>query len=392
MNNHKSSSNTNALPPLHGIKVIELARVLAGPWAGQTLADLGAEVIKIESPEGDDTRSWGPPFYEYNQDSHSPDHNKDAAYFHSCNHTKTNLIMNFTNQEDVSKLLNLIKDADIVIENFKKDGLKKYGLDYESLSRINPRLIYCSITGFGQDGPYSHFPGYDLLIQGMSGMMSITGEREGEPQKMGLALVDIITGLYSTIAIEAALLERSKSGLGQHIDMALLDCMMGVLSNQAQNYFASGTPPLRRGNAHPNIVPYQLFDVNNGHVLIAVGNDSQFSHLCEVLGIAEIARNPDYKTNQARVQNRESLIPMLQNEFRKWKKSDLLAELHQHNVPAGPVNNIEEAMKDPQVIARALVQDVEAPNLKAKSVQYIRNPIRFSRSPLVPLAISPAKK
>ncbi len=277
----------------------------------------------------------------------------------------------------------------ILIENFKFGGLVKFGLDYDSLKVKFPKLIYCSITGFGQTGPYRHLPGYDLLVQGMSGMMSVTGAKDGEPQKIGVALADIMTGLYGTIAIEAALVERQKSGLGQHIDMALLDSMVGVLANIGQNYFASGKPPKRIGNQHPSIVPYQLFHAKDSPFLLAVGNDSQFSHLCQAIGLPDIAQNPLYLGNEERVINRETLQEILQSRFLTFERDQLLDMLGKVNVPAGPVNNIEEALNDPQVMAREMVQRVPAPDFKNGEIKYIKNPIRFSRSALAPIKPAP---
>ena len=357
-----------SLPPLHGIKVIELARILAGPFAGQTLADLGAEVIKIESPEGDDTRSWQPPVTLVDGDDIS-------AYFLSCNRGKDSIIADFNNDDDLQKVKQLIEQADIVIENFKVGGLQKYGLDYASLAEKHPRLIYCSITGFGQDGPYANRAGYDYLIQGMSGIMDITGEKEGFPQKIGVAFTDIFTGLYSVIAIQAALLERQISGLGQHIDMALFDSMVGVLANQSQNYFATGISPKRMGNAHPNIVPYSVFPVQDGHIIIASGNDRQYQALCETLDCEEIAKHPDFITNAKRVENRAILMPLLEAKTKQWTKVVLLDALEKATVPAGPINSVEEALNDPQLIHRNM-------RIKPEGIEGVRTPISFSRSPL----------
>ena len=287
-------------PPLSGLKVVELARILAGPWAGQTLADLGATVIKVESPAGDDTRNWGPPFIDREGD-------RSAAYFHSCNRGKASITCDFRTPEGQERARELIRDADIVIENFKLGGLAKYGLDYESLSEINPALIYCSITGFGQDGPYAHRAGYDYIIQGMSGLMSITGAPDGQPTKTGVAITDLFTGVYAATAILAALNHRHATGRGQHIDMALLDVAVAVTANQAMNYLATGTPPGRLGNFHPNLCPYQVFDCADGHVIIATGNDAQYRRLCVLLGVPELAESPEFLTNADRVRNRERL-------------------------------------------------------------------------------------
>jgi crotonobetainyl-CoA:carnitine CoA-transferase CaiB-like acyl-CoA transferase len=354
--------------PLEGLKVLELARILAGPWVGQTLADLGADVIKVEAHAGDDTRTWGPPFIEREGD-------KSAAYFHSCNRGKRSIALDYKNPDDLKVVHDLVKQSDVLIENFKLGGLEKYGLDYESLKKINPRLIYCSITGFGQDGPYAEQPGYDFIIQGMSGMMSITGEPDGQPQKIGVALADIITGLYATIGIQSALWQRERTGVGQQVDMALLDSMVGVLANQAMNYLASKKPPSRMGNAHPNIVPYQVMEVKDGHIILAVGNDGQFARLCALLELNELASDTRFSTNAARLAHRDELTTILHEAFVKWEKWTLLEALHKCNVPAGPINNIDEVFADPQVIARNLQLDLDG-------VPGVRTPIRFSDAEL----------
>lgn len=354
--------------PLKGLKVLELARVLAGPWVGQTLADLGADVIKVESPNGDDTRAWGPPWIERGDD-------KSAAYFHSCNRGKRSIALNFKDADDLETIRQLVKQSDILVENFKLNGLQKYGLDYDSLKAINPRLIYCSITGFGQNGPYAEQPGYDFIIQGMSGMMSITGEPDGQPQKIGTALADIITGLYATIGIQAALWQRERTGLGQQVDMALLDSMVGVLANQAMNYLASGTAPTRLGNAHPNICPYQVLPVKDGHIILAVGNDGQFQRLAKLIGQEQIGADERFATNAARVANRIELTALLETEFQKWEKLKLLDALHASNVPAGPINRIDEVFGDPQVLARKMALDMDG-------VPGVRTPIQFSDAAL----------
>lgn len=354
--------------PLHGLKVIELARILAGPWIGQTLADLGADVLKIESPEGDDTRKWGPPFIERDGD-------KTAAYFHAANRGKDSIALDFRDAGDRAKLLDLIRDADVLIENFKVGGLKKYGLDYDSVKQINPGLVYASVTGFGQDGPYAHRAGYDFLIQGMSGIMDLTGDPEGEPQKIGVAFADIFTGLYGVIGIQAALAERERSGQGQHVDLSLLDCMTGVLANQAMNYLASGVCPTRLGNAHPNIVPYQVFPVADGHIIIACGNDRQYASLCEILGLSGLIDDTRFMSNADRVENRAALTELLTSSCLKWTKADLLAALEQHGVPGGPINSVHEALSDPQIQHRQM-------QINPEGVPGLRTPIQFSRSEL----------
>ncbi len=354
--------------PLQGLKVVELARILAGPWIGQTLADLGADVLKIESPDGDDTRKWGPPFIEREGDT-------SAAYFHCANRGKDSIALDFRQEADREKLIDLIRDADVLIENFKVGGLKKYGLDYDSLSAINPRLIYASVTGFGQTGPYAHRAGYDFLIQGMSGIMDLTGDPEGEPQKIGVAFADIFTGLYGVIGIQAALAERERSGLGQHVDLSLMDCMTGVLANQAMNYLATGNTPKRLGNAHPNIVPYQVFPVADGHVIIACGNDRQFAALCDILGVTELVQDERFISNAARVSNRDELTKQLVSALASWSKADILNALEGAAVPGGPINSVEEALADPQIKHREM-------QIAPEGVQGLRTPIVFSRSQL----------
>lgn len=364
--------------PLAGLKVVELARILAGPWAGQILADLGAQVCKVESPEGDDTRQWGPPFVENSDDS------RDAAYFHSANRGKTSEVVDFRMPEGQARVRAMIVDADIVIENFKVGGLAKYGLDYESLAAINPRLIYCSITGFGQDGPYAARAGYDFIIQGMSGIMDLTGDPQGPPQKIGVAYADILTGLYAVIAIEAALVERGRSGLGQHIDMALFDVMVGTLANQAMNYLVSGEPPMRLGNAHPNIAPYEAFPTADSWFILAVGNDRQFARFCEVVGIAPGA---EFTTNAGRLAHKDELRNMVAAATRTWQRDALLGALEQAGVPAGPINNVAEAFADPQIVHRGM--QLTIPDCDGKEVPGVRLPIRFSRSEIATPSPSP---
>lgn len=356
------------MTPLAGLKVVELARILAGPWAGQTLADMGADVIKVESPSGDDTRTWGPPFIERDGD-------RSAAYFHCCNRGKKSVCIDFRTVEGQAQVRKLIADADVLIENFKVGGLAKYGLDYESLKEINPRLIYCSVTGFGLDGPYAHRAGYDYIIQGMSGLMSITGEPTGQPQKVGVAITDIFTGVYAATAILAALHQRHTTGVGQQIDMALFDVATSITANQAMNYLATGTAPNRMGNAHPNIVPYQVFDCADGFIIIAVGNDGQFSKFCNLLGQPQLASNPDYQTNADRLQNRTTLAEILGGLTKGWTKSDLLAACENRGVPAGPINDLGEVFDDPQIIHRQM-------RISPDGVPGVRSPVRFSDADL----------
>ncbi|MEN5298958.1 CaiB/BaiF CoA-transferase family protein [Brucella sp. TWI559] len=354
--------------PLAGLKVIELARILAGPWVGQTLSDLGADVIKVESPEGDDTRTWGPPFIEVEGE-------KSAAYFHACNRGKQSIIADFRTDEGRELVRKLVADADVVIENFKLGGLDKYGLDYESLKAINPRLIYCSITGFGHTGPYAERAGYDFMIQGMGGIMDLTGEPDGQPQKIGVAFADIFTGLYSVIAIQSALIMRERTGRGQHIDMALFDCMTAVLANQGMNYLASGISPKRMGNAHPNIAPYQTLPVSDGYFIIACGNDGQFAKLTALLGVGELASDSRFVTNSLRVANRDALTALLEERTKQWLRDDLLSALAKAGVPAGPINMVEDVFSDPQFIARQMRIDPDG-------VPGLRTPIRFSDAEL----------
>ena len=356
------------MTPLAGLKVVELARILAGPWAGQTLADLGAEVIKVEAPEGDDTRRWGPPFIDRDGD-------RSAAYFHSCNRGKQSVTADFRTPEGQAFVCDLVKDADILIENFKVGGLAKYRLDYASLAALNPRLIYCSITGFGQDGPYAHRAGYDYIIQDMSGLMSVTGDPDGQPQKVGVAVTDIFTGIYAATALLAAVVQRSQTGRGQHIDMALLDVATSVMANQAMNYLASGRAPKRMGNAHPNLVPYAVFDCADGWVILATGNDGQYRRLCKILGLEALAEAPEYLTNADRIANRDALSAALSAVTRQFQKSDLLAACEAEGVPAGPINDLSEVFADPQVIARGLRIDPEG-------VAGVRSPFRFSDAEL----------
>lgn len=354
--------------PLHGLRVVELARILAGPWAGQTLADLGADVVKIEAPDGDDTRKWGPPFIDRGDD-------QTAGYFHACNRGKKSVVIDFRTPEGKADLLGLIKEADVVIENFKVGGLAKYGLDYASLKDTNPGLVYCSITGFGQTGPYAPRAGYDFLMQGMSGLMSVTGEIDGEPQKYGVAVTDVFTGLYSVIAIQAALAFRERTGLGQHIDMSLLDVATAVTANQGFNTLATGKAPGLTGNAHVNIVPYQVFPTSDGHVIVTCGNNGQYSRFCDVLGRPDLATHEDYNTNPKRVTNRSTLVPILREETMKHTKIEILAACEENVVPAGPINNMNELFADPHIQARGM--QIELEGLPA-----IRSPMRFSESSL----------
>jgi crotonobetainyl-CoA:carnitine CoA-transferase CaiB-like acyl-CoA transferase len=376
------SGNTPMRPaPLTGLRVLDLSRVLAGPWAGQLLADLGADVVKVERPEaGDDTRTWGPP---YLKDDAGRD-TKEATYYLCANRNKRSVAVDIAQPEGQRIVRALAAKSDVVIENFKAGGLARYGLDYASLQAANPRLVYCSITGFGQTGPYAHRPGYDFLMQGMGGLMSVTGRAEGEegagPQKVGVALTDIMTGLYATIAIQAALAERERSGLGQHIDMALLDVQVACLANQASSYLAGGVTPRRMGNAHPNIVPYQDFPTADGDMIVAVGNDGQFARLCEAVGRAEWAADPRFSTNPQRVANRRELIALLRQATVMRTTREWIALLEQAGVPCGPINRIDQVFDDAQVQARGM--RIEMAHPLAEKVALVANPIHFGASPV----------
>lgn len=354
--------------PLAGIKVIELARILAGPWAGQTLADLGADVIKVEAPEGDDTRRWGPPFIERDGD-------KTAAYFYATNRGKRSITCDFRTAEGQDVVRKLVADADVLIENFKVGGLAKYGLDYESLRAVNPRLIYCSITGFGQTGPYAHRAGYDFIIQGMAGVMSVTGEPGGQPQKVGVAVTDIFTGVYAATAVLAALVQRGVSGLGQHIDMALMDVATSIMANQSMNYLVSGKPPGMMGNAHPNLAPYAVFDCADGWIILATGNDGQYRRLCGILGLEDMAQAVDFATNADRISNRVEMTRRITEATTRWQKADLLAACEAQGVPAGPINDLAEVFADPQVLARGM-------QIAPEGVPGVRSPMTFSGAEL----------
>ena len=363
--------------PLSGIRVVELARVLAGPWAGQMLADMGADVIKVENPDGgDDTRAWGPPFVT-GQDGE----NLSAAYYHSTNRGKRSITVDLRTEDGREAVRRLIATADVVIENFKVGGLVKYGLDYASLAERHPRLVYCSITGFGQDGPYAARAGYDYIVQGMSGFMSVTGAPDGEPMKAGVAIADIFTGIYAVTAIQAALIHVMKTGRGQHVDMALLDVQSSVMANQNMNFLASGVAPVRLGNAHPNISPYEVVPAADGHIILAVGNDGQFRKLCGILGLAGTGEDERFSTNRARVANRVELRRLVTGKTAEWAKADLLAACEREGVPAGPINSIAETFADPQVEARGL--RIDLPDADGNLIPGVRTPIVFSGTPLV---------
>lgn len=367
--------------PLAGIVVVELARILAGPWAGQILADLGAEVIKVESPAGDETRRWGPPFVE------NPDGSRDAAYFHAANRGKHSVALDFSDPEDLAYVQALIADADVVIENFKVGTLAKFGLDYAALSALNPRLIYCSITGFGQDGPYAHRAGYDFVIQGMSGIMDLTGDPDGSPQKIGVAFADIMTGLYAAIGVQAAIIQRATTGRGQHIDMALFDVMVGVLANQALNYLTSGTTPTRLGNAHPNIAPYEAFPASDGWLILAVGSDEQYRRFVAITGNSALD-DPRFATNADRVSRRADLGALIRAETVRWERDTLLARLEEAGVPAGPINTVAQAFADPQIAHREMARSFTRAD--GLVVPGVRIPVRASEMDLDGDLASPA--
>jgi crotonobetainyl-CoA:carnitine CoA-transferase CaiB-like acyl-CoA transferase len=357
--------------PLAGLRVLELARILAGPWAGQILADLGADVVKVERKgTGDDTRGWGPPFVEAADGGHL-----GAAYFHSTNRGKRSIELDFESEEGRRIVRKLAARSDVLIENFKVGGLARFGLDYASLGKENPRLIYCSVTGFGQSGPYAARAGYDLMAQGMGGIMDLTGTPDGEPQRAGVPVADIFTGVYSVIGILAALIERDRSGRGCQVDTALLDSQVGVLANQALNYLVSGKVPKRIGNAHPNIVPYQVFPVADGHIIIATGNDNQFAKLCAILGEPTIAQEPPYRANSDRLENREALVLRLTALTLRWQRDTLLAKLESVQVPAGPINALDQVFADPQVVHRGMRIDPASAAAKAGAIPGVRTPI-----------------
>ena len=367
--------------PLGHVRVLELSRVLAGPWAAQTLADLGASIIKIERPgAGDDTRTYAPPYARTSDGAQS----SESAYFLSTNRGKRSVTIDFTRPEGQKLVQALAAKSDVVIENFKVDGLTKYGLNYASLHALNPGLVYCSITGFGQTGPYRHKPGYDFMIQGIGGLMSITGEPDqptgGGPVKVGVAVADVFTGLYATIAILGALAHRDRTGAGQHIDLALLDTQVAVLANQAMNYLVTGVAPQRLGNSHPNIVPYQVFATSDGYIIVAVGNETQFARMCEVIGRPDLASDERFATNAARVNHRGEIVAILHGIFVTRTMLDWLDALERVGVPCGPINTIADVFADPQVQARGLRIDLPHPAIG--TVPSVANPIKYSATPI----------
>ena len=376
-----ATEHNSGMPKALGhIRVLDLSRVLAGPWCSQNLADLGADVIKIERPgSGDDTRAWGPP---YARDAAGVD-TSEAAYYLAANRGKRSVTVDIASAEGQALLRELVRHCDVVLENYKVGQLKRYGLDYDSLKAIKPDLVYCSVTGFGQDGPYAHRAGYDFLIQGMGGLMSVTGERDdlpgGGPQKVGVALTDLMTGMYATIAVMAALTHRDRTGSGQYIDMALLDVQVAMLANVGSNYLNSGKPPKRWGNAHPNIVPYQTFACSDGYIIVATGNDGQYQKFVEAGGRPELASDPRFATNPLRVQHRDTLVPLLAAMVLTRSRAFWIEGLEAVGVPCGPINDVGEVYQDPQVLARGLV--VELPHPTAGTVKLVRSPMKLSATP-----------
>jgi crotonobetainyl-CoA:carnitine CoA-transferase CaiB-like acyl-CoA transferase len=372
--------------PLAGIRVLELARILAGPWAGQILADLGADVIKVERKgPGDDTRGWGPPFV-----AAADGGNLGAAYFHATNRGKRSIELDFESEDGRRIVRKLAARSDVLVENFKVGGLAKFGLDYASLAAANPRLIYCSVTGFGQTGPYAARAGYDLMAQGMGGIMDLTGLPDGEPTRAGIPIADIMTGVYSALGVVAALVERDRTGHGTHVDTALVDTQVGVLANQALNYLVSGVTPRRIGNAHPNIVPYQVFPTSDGHVIVAVGNDAQFGKFCTVLGEPELAQQENYKTNAGRVTNRDALVAHLSGLTARLSRGELLDQLEAVQVPSGPINNLAQVFADPQVVHRGMRLDLPSAAARGGTIPGIRTPIVMDGKPAA--AVRPAPR
>ena len=372
-----SLSSRNNTSPLSGIRILDLSRILAGPTCTQLLGDYGADVIKIEKPgTGDDTRTWGPPFLKDDEGNIS----RESAYYLCANRNKRSLAVDITSDEGASLIHRLVKHCDVVIENFKVGGLAKYGLDYEGLSTTNPDIIYCSISGFGQTGPNAHKPGYDLLAQAYGGIMSITGDPDGEPMKVGLGIADVMCGMYATTAILAALRHRDRTGEGQHIDLALVDTQVAWLINAGTNYLVSGLDQSRLGNQHPNIVPYQVFSTTDGHVVIAVGNDAQYERFCTILQREDLASDPLYATNEMRLKNRQELIPILAAEIAKWKRDELVAALDEAGVPGGAINTIQDVFETDQVTARDMKIIMAHPDAGSVGVSLIGNPVKFSKS------------
>jgi crotonobetainyl-CoA:carnitine CoA-transferase CaiB-like acyl-CoA transferase len=364
--------------PLSGIRVLELARILAGPWAGQVLADLGADVVKVERKgAGDDTRGWGPPFVPAKDGKHL-----GAAYFHAANRGKRSIELDFESDEGRDIVRKLAARSDILIENFKVGGLKKFGLDYESLAKVNPRLIYCSVTGFGQTGPDAARAGYDLMAQGIGGFMDLTGMADGEPTRAGIPVSDIFTGVYAVVGVLAALTQRERTGKGCYVDTALVDSTVGILANQALNFLVSGEVPKRIGNTHPNIVPYQVFPAADGHVIVATGNDRQYRDFCKVLGAPELGSDANYLVNKDRLARRDELVEKLSSLTRKLKRDDLLTQLEAVQVPAGPINNLAQVFSDPQVVHRGMKLELASADAANGTIPGVRTPIVIDGAPM----------
>ena len=374
-----SDNPTQSPGPLDGIRVLDLSRILAGPTCTQQLGDYGADIIKVEKPGlGDDTRSWGPPYVTGNDGEATA----ESAYYLSSNRNKRSIAIDLTTEEGAKTILELAGKCDIVVENFKTGGLKKYGLDHESMLAKYPKLIYCSITGFGQTGPNSHKPGYDLLAQAYGGIMSLTGDKDGEPMKVGVAIADVVCGLYASTAILAALHNREKTGVGQHIDIGLVDTQVAWLINAGTNYLCSGKPTQRLGNEHPNIVPYQVFEAADGHVVVAAGNDTQYQRLCAGLEREDLAQHPDYATNGQRVANRDILVPILTSETKRHSKAKLEEILEKQGVPGGPINTVPDVLASDQVKARGMQISMADAHAKSGKVELIGNPVKFSKTPV----------
>lgn len=364
---------------LQGIKVVDLSRILAGPTCTQLLGDYGADIIKIERPGiGDDTRKWGPPYIADSRGNET----QESAYYLCANRNKRSVALDIASKEGADTVRELVKQADILVENFKVGGLAKYGLDYENLAKLNPRLVYCSISGFGQTGPNAHLPGYDLMAQGYGGIMSLTGQPEGEPMKVAVGIADVMCGMYATTAILAALRHRDQTGEGQHIDIGLVDTQIAWLVNEGANYLTSGKVPTRRGNQHPNIVPYQVFGVRDGHIILAVGNDAQFERFCQVIDRNDLSKDVQFTTNIARVKNRDRLVEILVPELKRRSKAELLAALEAAKVPCGPINNLQEVFDSDQVSAREMRINVAHSQAAGGSVELIGNPVKFSKTPV----------
>lgn len=365
--------------PLDGVRVLDLSRILAGPTCTQLLGDMGADILKIERPgEGDDTRSWGPPFVR----DHAGRPTQESAYYLCANRNKRSLALDIADPADAQTIRRLVRECDIVIENFKVGGLAKYGLDYESLAREKPDIVYCSITGFGQTGPNAAKPGYDLLAQAYGGIMSLTGVPEGEPMKVGVGIADVVCGLYASNAILAALRHRDRTGEGQQIDIALVDAQIAWLVNAGTNYLLSGQAPRRLGNQHPNIVPYQVFETRDGHAVVAAGNDRQYRSFCDLIGRPDLASDPRFCTNNQRIENREALIDLIAGELRQWEKAKLVEGLEAAGVPGGPINRLDEVFASDQVASRGMRVTIPYPDAETGTVELIGNPIKFSRTPV----------